>query len=65
MTATRIAPSQTGRRTGGPPSSCGWSQLSGPQCVIFTFAGVGIGLVVMFIADRMQQSSARATLKPA
>ena len=33
--------------------------------VLFTFAGVGIGLVVMFIADRMQQHSAKATLKPA
>jgi len=33
--------------------------------VLFTFAGVGIGLVVIFIADRMQKHSAGATLKPA
>ena len=33
--------------------------------VLFTFAGVGIGLVVMFLADRIQKRSARATLKPA
>ena len=33
--------------------------------VLFTFAGVGIGLVVMFIADRMQKHSAKATMKPA
>jgi len=33
--------------------------------VLFTFIGVGIGVVVMFIADRMQKRSAKATLKPA
>ncbi len=33
--------------------------------VLFTFAGMGLGLVVMFIADRMQKHSAKTTLKPA
>lgn len=28
--------------------------------VLFTFIGVGIGVVVMFIADRMQKRSAKA-----
>jgi len=33
--------------------------------VLFTFIGVGIGVVVMFIADQMQKRSASATPKPA
>ncbi len=33
--------------------------------MLFTFAGVCIGLVVMVIADRMQKHSAKTTLKPA
>jgi len=33
--------------------------------VLFTFIGVGIAVVVMFIADRMQTRSAKTTLRPA
>ena len=33
--------------------------------VLFTFIGVGIAVVVMFVADRMQKRSAKAALIPA